>query len=215
MAQCTNCGQFAAPGPQLATTTCQPCAAAAAAGNPVPKTAVITDHVDTSYAVPFEVPAGSFVSGGMRWTHSEAIHHDSMVITELRATVAGHSDDVARFLPVAVVQLVTGDRVVFERPLAFLTASEHGLDAEVAERLSRLERMMNVLVEQDSAAGEALRRLGGAKIDFDSPTRLKRPELVHQHDRFVVCMTFDSAVEIARPVSVRVSVMGVSKRLVA
>lgn len=139
-----------------------------------------------------------------------------MVVREVRATVVGEKDDVEIVLNTVLAGIEEGRGVtVFERPLSLLVSSSEAISAEVEQRLARLERLMNVLVEQETPAGEALRRLGGAKIDFDGPTRLARPALFREGETLQVRLLVNGQIVLRGPVEVRVSVLGISKHPVA
>lgn len=175
----------------------------------------MSEHVDSHLLLTFKLSAGT-VPPNTEWRHWERIPREgSMIVNEVTATTVGGHSDVDLVLDSSVVKLVDfdNDKVIFERPLGILTVLDaRNRNVETEERLSRLERMMNVLVEQESAAGEALRRLGGAKIAYESPTRLARPALFSSGSTVGVNLTVHDALSLLNDVVVRVSVIGISKR---
>jgi hypothetical protein len=133
------------------------------------------------------------------------------IVNRCWATIDGTTEDADALATRATLKIEVGNKIVFERPLNAILIGKAGLDVE--ERLARLERMMNVLVEQDSPAGEALRRLGGAKID-GSPLALSPPVLVRQHDQLFMGLTVQSDVPFSgpKPPVVDVSISGLCKK---
>lgn len=175
----------------------------------------VAEHLDYHASITFTLSAGA-VPLGTVWRHRERIPQEgSILVREITAIVAGHAGDVNLVLDSSGVKLVDSDRdkVLFERSLGILTVLDaRNRDAETEQRLMRLERMMNVLVEQDSAAGEALRRLGGAKITYESPTRLARPAFFDSGSVVGIDLTINDALSLLNDVVVRVSIIGISKR---
>jgi hypothetical protein len=194
----------------------------------------ISEHLDSHDVVTFTIPAG-VVESETAWMHEQHHYYRALIVREILAVVAsggsasdvagpyrtavrdGIADaaDVAQVLDNSRVVLQGYDKVIFERPLDVIVATVKNRDAETEERLRRLERMMNVLVEQDSTAGEALRRLGGAKIDYESPTRLAIPALFPERTSYVIRLCVQARLELKNDVVVRISVLGIKKQAVS
>ncbi len=238
MASCSQCGALI-PGPQSPGVLCSGCLKPptwtkggpppylapspylapfppAAPPSPTSQTIVSTsEHLDSHTLVTFTILAGQ-VPAHSEWKHTERVPSGvTLVVREITAVTSGGSGDVDLVLNSSVVRLIDADnnKMLFERPLGILTVMDaRNRNAETEERLGRLERMMNILVEQESPAGEALRRLGGAKISYESPTKLARPELFHSGSTLGIRLTIHDTFTLLNDVVVRVSVIGVSKR---
>lgn len=172
----------------------------------------LSEYRDSHSLITFTIPAGA-VAPGSEWKHHERIPMDgALFVREINALATGWRGDADLVLNSGVVRLVDldNDKNLFERPLGILIITNR--NAETEERLARLERMMNVLVEQESPAGEALRRLGGAKIDYESPTRLARPALFNGGCTFSICLRIHDSFTLLNDVTVQVSIAGISKR---
>jgi hypothetical protein len=182
---------------------------------PPPQIIGMSEHLDSRTLVTFTILAGS-VAANSEWKHCERVPTDStLIVREITAITAGGAGDVNLVLDSSSVKLVDfdHDKLLFERPLGILTVTDaRNRNVETEERLSRLERMMNVLVEQESPAGEALRRLGGTKISYESPTKLARPALFSGGCTVGIHLTVHDALSLLNDVVVRVSVIGISKR---
>jgi len=229
MALCQMCGS-AVPAPGLTYPgpcgNCMPTPGTAAQIGPYrtalpsasmkpPVVVSMSEHVDSHLLITFKLSAGA-VQRDTVWNHWERIPQEgSMIVNEVTATTVGGHGDANLVLDSSVVKLVDSDssKVIFERPLGILTVLDaRNRNVETEERLSRLERMMNVLVEQESPAGEALRRLGGAKIEYESPTRLAIAAHFSGGSTVGVTLTVHDALSLLNDVVVRVSIVGISKR---
>jgi hypothetical protein len=214
-----NCGKYAA-GPQSAGTLCHACspvlqqqsgqAHQIIANIPAHQQVSISHYRDARVVASFLVPEIDLVVGA-KWFHSESCYFESMILSEVRAVVVGSPGDADLLLNAITVRIQISDKTVFERSLGLLVANEKTRDAETEDRLARLERLMNVMVEQDSPAGEALRRLGGAKIVFESPTRLSVKQPILQGEVYSVYLDVDNTARITSDVIVRISLIGVAK----
>jgi len=173
------------------------------------------DTRDSHTVLVFTIQAGHWGVGSV-WRAWESIPRGcSLIVNEVTVVTAGGPDDVDTVVTSGTVQISddNANTPLFERPLGLLTVRDaQSRDAEMDARLSRLERMMNVLVEQDSAAGEALRRLGGAKILYESPSRFTRPAKFDGGDRVGASLRFEWPVTLTSDVVVRVSLLGISTR---
>jgi hypothetical protein len=178
----------------------------------------LSEYRDAHEVIEFRLLAGCVEPApSPRWRGWQRHPYEGLVVREMRATVVGRPEDVRAVTERISVRLESeGGATVFERPLSILAVAEKTRDSETEERLQRLERMMNVLVEQDSPAGEALRRLGGAKIEFQSPTMLTRPALFNRGHGYVVVMnmTLHETLVLSGDVYVRILLFGISKHSV-
>lgn len=215
MANCVQCGVAVSSGPQLPNLTCGNCQSGV---QPAPAAQVtVNEYRDAHEVVEFKLYAHAVEPSSMPyWRAWQKHHYEGLVIREMRATVVGGPEDVRAVIGSITARLEDeSHRPLFERPLDLLVVSEKIRDAETEERLARLERMMNVLVEQDSPAGEALRRLGGAKIDFQSPTMLAKAVLFNRGCGYCVSLILNDRISLSSDVSVRISLFGLSKNPVA
>jgi len=195
----------------------------------------VSENLDYHEAVTFTIPAGVVLNVGDQWAEYRSSVYRALIIQEMLAivTIAPNADgdgpfrtaardgvadanDIAQVLDNSSVELQAHDKIIFERPLNIVVATIKNRDKETEERLRRLERMMNVLVEQDSPAGEALRRLGGAKIDYQSPTRLTIPALIEERSTgYLIRLRAQARLTLRSDVIVRVSVLGIKKSAVS
>lgn len=163
----------------------------------------------------FSVSPGGHGSGD-QWVFQPPSTPRTTIVQEIRVTAIGDAKDVSAVLDRTTIKLEKSFERVFERPVNMLITSELNRDAEVEARVARLERMMTVLVEQDSAAGEALRRLGGVTDTLSLPSRLAIPVTLSPNDLLTLRMTVDSDVAFITGnfVAVRVSILGIASRVV-
>lgn len=216
MANCVRCGVALSPGPQIPHLMCSHCAVPPQ--QPAPVAVITNEYRDAHEVVEFKLHAGQAVEPSPMpyWRAWQKHPHEALVIREMRATVVGGSEDVGAVIGNITARLEDeSHRPLFERPLGILAISEKTRDAETEERLVRLERMMNVLVEQDSPAGEALRRLGGTKIEFQSPTVFAKAVLFNRGHGYCVSLILHDRISLSGDVSVRISLFGLSKNPVA
>jgi hypothetical protein len=196
---------------------CTACVRSPQAVNATQKSVDIANVVDAHIEWRFEIERDHVHTVGKDWTKWEpianAMYCRRMIVMEVVAQVIGSSpDDVAIVGNSLEIRLLdNGSAPVFERPLNFLTIGIRQANAEQDARIARLERMMNVLVEQDSPAGEALRRLGGAKIEHSSLTKLARPEIYEKHDTYFLRATVVDQFRLTSDVSVRLSLLGIKQ----
>lgn len=182
----------------------------------------VSEHVDSYDVAEFTIHAG-MINPGAEWVWTQKLNgYQDLVIREITAVVVAVSAepdhalaDISSLLSNSTVVLQDhGGRTIFERPLISLAATDRNADVE--GRLERLERMMNVLVEQDSPAGEALRRLGGAKLDeYQSPTRLVVPAFFNEWDEYVIRLRTQAKIDLKSALTVRISVLGIKKDAVS
>ena len=133
------------------------------------------------------------------------------LVREVRVAAMGDAEEVRLVLDQMMISLTKSDRMVFERPANLLTMTSENRDADMEERVLRLEHMMNVLVEQDSAAGEALRRLGGASFSFSLPSQLQASQLLAPRESMTVRMrTMGGMSATKNAVTVRISLSGLA-----
>lgn len=169
------------------------------------------DWVNWDLLVEFVVPPGPHATYE-DWT-SSFYRSERTLVQEVRVSAMGDAEEVRMVLDQMMILLGKSDRIVFERPANLLTMTSENRDAEMEERVLRLERMMNVLVEQDSAAGEALRRLGGTSFSFSLPSQLKASQLLAARENMTVRMrTMGGMSATKNAVTVRVSLCGLACR---
>lgn len=218
MATCSQCGMFVSGSSGGTGFLCAGCSPL----NPrqqhvlnatpgLPPGVTVSDYRDCHDAFPLDLRAGAHTPEAL-WLYGGRLPYGQAVIREVRAVITGNIEDVATVRGRTTVRFEEkSGKPFFERPLSVLSIMDKERDTEAEARIDRLERMMNVLVEQDSPAGEALRRLGGAKIDSEGPTRLARPALLTENDGFHIRLIINDHFQIAGPVTVRVSLIGVAK----
>lgn len=157
-------------------------------------------------------PSGMIIRSGTRFWRQVGLHHSECIINRVWASIDSEDREVAAALASRTIVRVMVDQMpICERPLNTILVGN--VDAEVEERLGRLERMMNVLVEQDSPAGEALRRLGGAKIDGGSLLSITPPHVAKRHNRVEIEATINADVFFSHTVPVvNISIGGLFAR---
>lgn len=173
----------------------------------------VSDYRDTCGVVTLVTRAGAVLPGDEQ-VSEQKVPFVNMVVNEIIATANGVDKDVKTLLDNSNITLSKDGRILFERPLSALVLTVENRDAKTDARLCRLERMMNVLVEQDSPAGEALRRLGGAKITYESLTRLAVPQLFLEHDSYAIRLHVHTKFELLNDVTVQIFIFGIKKSLV-
>ena len=175
----------------------------------------VAEWIDAHSVATFNLTAGSY-SRDTEFQYCETVMGAGLLISEISSSVVGDEADVDSVLDFTSIALWDDGRdlKLFERPTNVLALMDgRNRDAAMEDRVARLERMMNVLVEQDSPAGEALRRLGGAKIDHSSPTHLKQPLLFQLGHRLIIVLKAEGDFALAHDVQVRVSLIGTKKRI--
>lgn len=181
----------------------------------------VSEHIDSYEVAEFAIHAG-MINPGAEWVWTQKLYgYQELVIREITAVVVAINAEPAHALAdissllsnSAVVLQGHGGKTIFERPLISLAATDRNADVE--GRLERLERMMNVLVEQDSPAGEALRRLGGAKISHQSPTMLVIPAFFNEWDEYIIRLRIQAKIDLKNALTVRISVLGIKKAAVS
>lgn len=176
----------------------------------------VAEWIDAHSVATFDLTAGSYPRG-TEFRYRETVMGAGLLISEINSSVVGDEDDVDGVLDFTSIALWDDGRdlKIFERPTSVLALMDaRNRDTAMEDRVARLERMMNVLVEQDSPAGEALRRLGGAKIEHSSPTRLPQPQLFQLGHRLIVILKAEGDFALAHDVQVRVSLIGTKKRII-
>lgn len=163
---------------------------------------------DPQRPTPFK---GGIVRSGTRFHGRVALDHRECIVNRVWASIDGERDEAADLAARTTIKVMINQMPVCERPLDAIWVNN--VDHRVDERLGRLERMMNVLVEQDSPAGEALRRLGGAKVEGGSLLSINPPHVVKLTDQVEIVAIVDDDVlfENAAPI-IKVSVGGIFSR---
>lgn len=171
-------------------------------------TSVLATPPNPRRLTPFK---GGIVRSGTRLQERVALYHGECIVNRVWASIDGERDEVADLAARTTIKVMINQMPVCERPLDAIWV--RNMDPEVDERLGRLERMMNVLVEQDSPAGEALRRLGGAKVEGGSLLSINPPHVVKLTDQVEIVAIVDDDVlfENAAPI-IKVSVGGIFSR---